>query len=120
MSFEENIIEAVWEKASPIEGYDRERFRKDCCGAIIAKDKYGDTDSVFGWQIDHVYPEKCGGKNDLDNLRAMQWQNNESKSDDYPAYYSSVTADGTSNIELKVRHVVNETLQKKLKDLYGI
>ena len=68
MSFEENIIEAVWEKASPIEGYDRERFRKDCCGAIIAKDKYGDIDSVFVWQIDHVYPKKIGGKDDLDNL----------------------------------------------------
>lgn len=120
MAFSDEIIEAVWKKASIIRGYDKEKFRKDCCGAIIAKDKYGNMESTFGWQIDHVYPESRGGTDELINLRAMQWQNNESKSDDYPSYQSAVRANGTSNIEYKVWHTVNDSLQQKLKKLFRI
>lgn len=120
MPFNKEIIEEVWKKATVIQGYDEDHFRKDCCGAIIAREKYGDLDSVFGWQIDHVYPQSLGGTDIIDNLRAMQWQNNESKKDDYPSYYSSVVANGISNIESRVRHVVNPSLQKKLKEIYGI
>lgn len=120
MAFNDDIIDAVWEKASAIQGFDKDKFRRDCCGAIIAKDKYGDIESSFGWQIDHVYPTSKGGTDELENLRAMQWQNNVSKSDDYPSYFSVMRSNGTSNEECKIQHTVNLVLQQKLEKLYGI
>ena len=37
-----------------MDGYDPTLFRKDACGAWIIRDKYGDSDSIYGWQIDHI------------------------------------------------------------------
>ena len=90
-TFNDDIITKIWEKALIVEGVDRNFFRKDACGAWIAKEKYGDVSNALGWEIDHVYPIQLGGKDDDINLRPMNWQNNRSKSVDYPSYYSAVS-----------------------------
>ncbi len=118
MSFSDNDIDLVWNKGRIVPGYDEKVVRKDCCGAWIVRNKYGDRTDDFGWEIDHVYPQSLGGDDNLDNLRPMQWQNNEAKQDDYPTYNSVVKADGIYNIEYSIKHTVNASLQEKLSVLY--
>ena len=118
MAFSEELIEQVWNKGRIISGYDENLVRKDCCGAWIVRDRYGDRNDDFGWEIDHVYPESKGGDDNIENLRPMQWKNNESKNDDYPSYASAVKADGNSNVECQDRHTVNSVLQNKIQEIY--
>jgi hypothetical protein len=79
--FEPALVDAVWEKALPVEGY--RYMRKDRCGALICRENFGSRESL-GWEIDHIVPVSMGGGDDLDNLQPLQWQNNESKGDNYP------------------------------------
>lgn len=116
----EQMINDAWNNATEVEGYDPNSFRKDCCGAWIVRNAYGNTNSPFGWEIDHVYPESKGGKSDPQNLRAMHWENNRSKGDDYPAYRVSVQSEGNRNKHVNIQLVVNDRLQAILTNLYNI
>lgn len=120
MSFPKDTIEEVWKKGHAVLGFDEKFIRKDCCGAWIVRNQYGNRDDTFGWEIDHVFPEALGGDDSLDNLRPMQWQNNNSKGDDYPHYTSAVKANGNYNIEVNKRCTVNSALQEKIKRMYKI
>ena len=51
----------VWEKAQTVDGFNPDMYRKDPCGAWIVWDKYGVQDSIYGWQIDHIYPQSKVG-----------------------------------------------------------
>lgn len=73
MEFTEEMIQQVWEKARAMPTNDPTMWRKDECGAWIKRNHYGNSNSQFGWEIDHVPP---GGFNDISNLRAVHWQNN--------------------------------------------
>ena len=57
-SFDEAIIEAVFNKGTPEPSYPS--FRKDKCGASMQRTKYGET-VQFGWEIDHIKPVAKGG-----------------------------------------------------------
>lgn len=117
-NFSETQIQNVWNKGLSQENYNSDKYRKDCCGAWIKRDDYGKNTS-FGWTVDHVYPESKGGSNDLLNLRPMQWENNLSKSDDYPSYTSVKTSEGEKNIKLEKNWTVNEELRNELLDKFG-
>lgn len=97
-AFSEDTINAVWNAAQQVEGVNPDLWRKDIFGAWIRRDNYG-VHTLFGWEIDHFMPISHGGNDDLDNLNAMQWQNNLQKSDDYPQFESKVTSQGNTNIE---------------------
>ncbi len=112
--FDENIIQQVWNKGIIQNGYDSDIARKDACGAWMLRGQYGNTDSLFGWEIDHVLPKTKGGTDDLINLRPMQWQNNRSKGDDYPSYTASVKSNGNENELIEGQFTVNEALQRQL------
>ena len=85
-SFDDATVQAVWNKATPIPGTNANVRRKDVCGAIIDRNKYGDTtENGNGWEIDHIKPVSRNGTDDLSNLQPLQWQNNRAKGDDYPA-----------------------------------
>ena len=115
--FSKDTITSVWEKGLIIDGLDPSVFRKDACGALIMKDKYG-MHNPYGWQIDHVFPQGLGGTDILDNLRPLHYLNNASKADDYPSYTSSVYFDGTKNVMLSKNLTVNAKLREKLKQYY--
>ena len=74
-------------------------YAKDVAGAWIARDKYGVTTALgYGWEIDHRIPEAHGGSDNNINLRPLQWENNRSKSNNYPYWKSVVTSQGDHNI----------------------
>lgn len=116
----EETIQAVWDKATIVENYDPQMFRKDGCGAWIIRGYYGQQESIYGWEIDHVYPQSLGGDDDIENLRAMQWENNRSKGDDYPVYKAVVKAEGNKNIRVDTQYTVNLDRQKILSEKYSI
>ena len=128
MAFSDKQIQDAWERASIVDGYDKTRFRKDACGAWIIRDKYGDTDSLYGWVIDHVVPQVllkergvCQEMIDIDvNLRALQHENNASKSDDYPSYTAVVTSEGTENVRTWKFLEVNSKKQETLKKIFNL
>lgn len=113
-------LQTVWNKARIVEGYDSSHFRKDACGAWIQRSEYGNHSSQYGWEIDHVLPRLLGGDDDEINLRPMQWQNNLSKADDFPYYYSAVIANERTNEKKEAQFQVNGELFERLKRKYNI
>jgi hypothetical protein len=41
--FSPAVVQAVWEKATPIFGYDSSVYRKDSCGATMKRSDYGNS-----------------------------------------------------------------------------
>ena len=115
-----DVIQKIWEKGISVDGYDANLYRQDFAGAWIARDKYGNTESMLGWEIDHVYPTAKGGDNHFINLRPMNWQNNRSKGDDFPDYLAVVTSEKSVNIQTEANYTVNQKLVEELKKLYEL
>lgn len=118
--YSDELIQAVWEKGLVQQGFDPNVARKDACGAWMLRNQYGNTDSDFGWEIDHVYPRILGGATVIENLRPMQWQNNLSKGDNYPTYIASVKAVDNQNQPVEGQFTVNDELRNQLAQLFHI
>lgn len=97
MGFTEEIIDKVWEKAQKFNLITPEDYRKDQCSAWIKKSEYGNRNSEFGWEIDHITPQSKGGGDELSNLRPLHWKNNMSKSDG--RLVCVITSLGNNNVE---------------------
>jgi hypothetical protein len=91
-AFTELQKQVVWSKGQIVAGYDPAKCRKDCCGAWIIWDNYGDTSRDTGWEIDHIWPVAEGGGDEISNLQPLQWENNRSKGDSKVGNYCKVTA----------------------------
>jgi|JI61114C2RNA_FD_contig_21_16002591_length_432_multi_4_in_0_out_0_1 hypothetical protein len=120
MSWTNEQILAAWKNASaPPAGYDSSKYRLDSCGALIYWSSYGKT-TDFGWQVDHVFPASKGGKEEHVNLRAMQYQNNGAKANNYPGYSCAVTFNGRTNSGIGATgRTVHQNTRNKLANLYG-
>lgn len=124
---DDQIKEAIWRKMSTPLGKDSAKFKLDACGALIEWDRYGDRQSDYGWEVDHVVPKSLLQElgvpedeyDDEDNLRPMHWKNNDSKSSDYPEYQAKVTFEGGRNIEKESVYEVNKELQQILHNKYS-
>jgi 5-methylcytosine-specific restriction endonuclease McrA len=99
MAFTEEIIQKVWEKGTIVANNDKDKWRKDHCTAWIARKHYGNRNSTYGWEIDHIKPVSDGGTDELSNLRPLQWQNNVHTSDG--RLKCLIESDGINNIEKK-------------------
>lgn len=117
---DESTIDIIWEKGLKVEGYDPDLYRQDFSGAWIARNAYGDRESVFGWEYDHVYPKSKGGTDEDINIRPINWQNNLSKGDSYPEYVAAITSEDNKNVMKETHCTVGKQLQAKLKNLYGL
>ncbi len=74
----------IWNKGEVIEGYDEKVWRRDICSNAIKYSEHGNTDSEFGWEIDHILPSSLGGTDELSNLQPLHWENNRKKGDAFP------------------------------------
>lgn len=128
MNITNQLKQRVWEKGQVVDGFNPDMYRKDPCGAWIAWDKYGVQDNMYGWEIDHIFPQSkledmgiCISLiDDLRNLRPMQHENNVSKSIDYPSYLAVVTSDGNKNIYKDASLTVNEETRTVLAQLFKL
>ena len=116
----EELIDTAWERAKEVDGCDPDQIRKDCCGALIKRSEYGNRDSQYGWEVDHIFPKSKGGDDNESNLRAMQWENNASKGEDFPRYWSAVKENNNRNAACKKRLIINKQTLETLKQLYNI
>ena len=101
MSFDEITVQRVWQKGQIVFLVDPNIWRKDQCNARISRFQYGNRNSDYGWEIDHIIATSNGGSDDISNLRPLQWENNLRKSDGQLA--CPVSFDGTKNIHIRAR-----------------
>ena len=80
-NFSKEEEQAVWKKA---QSTDDPNVCFDICGQEIHFNKYGDTKSDYGWEIDHIKPIAKGGGDELDNLQPLYWKTNRLKGDNWP------------------------------------
>jgi len=100
MYYSDETIIQIWQKAQYVSPENEARgFRKDECGAWIKLSDYGNRDSPYGWEIDHIFPQSLGGSDELYNLRPLHWENNIEKAG-RPYLSCAVTSDGTSNYQI--------------------
>jgi hypothetical protein len=81
--FTDSVIEVVWSKGRPDTPHSLATRRRDMCGASMQRYAYG-TETLYGWEIDHLMPVSKDGTDDLGNLQPLQWENNRYKSDNWP------------------------------------
>lgn len=131
MEFTEEKKREIWNKGIIDDKYPSEKVRKDACGAFILYDDFGDRNSVFGWEVDHIYPASklklrkdisSEQIDDIRNLRPLNWRNNSSKGADYPFYTASWVADdeNATNVAEDRGKVVNARVQEELRKLYNL
>ena len=95
MSWSQSDLDKIWDKGKEVTGNDPAIWRKDVCGAWMKRVSYGNRDSQYGWEVDHIDPD---GEDYLANLRPLQWENNVAKSDGKTECV--VTANGTDNARI--------------------
>lgn len=81
-SFTDITVDAVWAKAKIDPEYHPEEYRRDYYGTLIRLNEFGNRDSEFGWEIDHIKPVSKGGSDYLFNLQPLHWKNNAVKGDE--------------------------------------
>lgn len=77
---------AAWNKAQPLcfqhptLGRDPNVIRIDSQFNYILFSEYGNRNSEYGWERDHIVPLSKGGLDTDDNIQALHWRANLSKS----------------------------------------
>lgn len=87
MEFDDETVQAVWEKGRATSDKDSTEWRKDECGAWIRRNQY-DKAGEFGWKIVNLEPSIIRS---TENLRPYHHENTFDKANDQ--HHCKVTAD---------------------------
>lgn len=74
----------LWNKT-----YGKDTKVSDFTGRKIVKGAYGDRNSEFGWNIDHILPVSQGGKTNDSNLIVTHISTNDEKADKFPCFVAN-------------------------------
>jgi hypothetical protein len=72
---------AVWQKGQLILKFAPDEFRRDISGFAMKFSDFGNQTSMYGWEIDHIFPVALGGNDNIANLQPLHWTNNLDKGD---------------------------------------
>jgi hypothetical protein len=95
VSFSDEKVQQVWEKASIPSQQHKSEWRKDQCGAWIYRAAYGNRNSKYGWEVHHIDPN---GGDSLSNLIPLNWENNVATADT-GKLVCTVTSNGAENVK---------------------
>lgn len=70
--YDDEIVQAVWDKGRGMPDKDPGEWRQDNCGAWLQRDQYNKSDSEYGWKILNIV---AGGSEDIENLQPYHWRN---------------------------------------------
>ncbi len=126
-----NKIDILWDKLRPIVKskltdteitLNESDYRLDDLGAIIKKTEFGEK-TEFGWNIDHRLPVSKGGDNNIENLDALHWHNNEAKGNSFPTFSYTTAAKKPlikpeNESKLRIRLSFSESTLQSLSNLY--
>ena len=98
-AYSEAVVQSVWNKGIAVSNYDSSKYRKDQCGAWMDWNEYGNRESDYGWEIDHIIPDSQNGSDELDNLQPLQWENNMEKGDSQ-ILKCAVRSNGDQNVNI--------------------
>jgi hypothetical protein len=73
----EEIKLRVWKKGRVVS----KDFNFDKYKRLIKYSEYGNRNSKFGWEINHIKPVSKGGADEVHNLQPLHWENSISKSE---------------------------------------
>lgn len=74
----------LWNKT-----FGKEIKTTDFAGRKISKGAYNDRNSEFGWNVDHILPQKLGGKTAEHNLIICNIKTNDEKADKFPGFVAN-------------------------------
>ena len=75
MSISPTLLEAVWQRATTINGYDGGTWRTDAFGSPILRDDYGNKESKYGWVLGRIRRANPAREDCAADFRAIHWQN---------------------------------------------
>ena len=81
MTVPKSWLPIIWEKGCVDPNFDPDEFRFDAYELLMKYSEYGNTDCIFGWEVDHIVPVSKGGRTELSNLRPLNWKSNREKAD---------------------------------------
>lgn len=134
VQFTKEQLDEIWAKGQVDPKYNPDFVRKDDCGAWMIRGRYRERDNIYGWEVDHIYPESKLKRlnvpqekiDNIDNLRPLNCRNNMSKGSDYPHYQAKmksmvVTDEGGKvedyNVECEEEKEINPEIQQSIEEL---